>query len=71
MQQTDFNLNDLASSNMEVGNIGENSNDGTAMDSDDLVPSIDVSWSNTIVALLDTHVIFWLQEEETIMKHQS
>ena len=56
---------------MEVGNIGENSNDGTAMDSDDLVPSIDVSWSNTIVALLDTHVIFWLQEEETIMKHQS
>ena len=38
---TDFNLNDLPPG-VEVGNLGDNSNDATAMDSDDLVPSLQV-----------------------------
>ncbi len=50
-QNTDFNLNDLhsASSNMEV-NVGETNNE-TGMDSDDLVPSIQVGGSSLLANL--------------------
>ena len=51
---TDFNLNDIPNPpNMEVSNIAESSNDGTAMDSDDLVPSLQVSTKHQ--ALISTN----------------